>query len=218
MSGFNDFAPYQPKYGIFLVRNVAIEPKTIHIFNYPIFHKKTRDILSIPGVSESDIRASLLKGTLRHKLLAKDIIIEQSDIDLLQFNLDQKAFLQNAGIVNGLEVTAMSIGALTASQHETLRQLIHLADGGGPMEGFSGSFRETLPLDNPFPQQIIWWDSPFKLKKIIEKQLTYDSNKRIISIIFKAYDINGVLLTVITDIISYNGTSPFESTRIRTAS
>lgn len=100
----DEFAPYLKKYGCFVVRNVTPDrQKTIQIFKYPILFNTTRDILQIPGVSEGDIRASLLKGELRHKILAKDIIVECSDIDLLQFNLDQKSFLQSAGIVNGLE-------------------------------------------------------------------------------------------------------------------
>lgn len=107
MGGMNDFAPHLKKYGCFIVRNVTPDrQKTLQIFKYPILFNTTRDILQIPGVSESDIRASLLKGELRHKILAKDIIVECSDIDLLQFNDDQKAFLEEAGIMKGLEVTA----------------------------------------------------------------------------------------------------------------
>jgi hypothetical protein len=103
--GMDDFAPFLKKYGCFIVRNVTPDrQKTIQIFKYPILFNTTRDILQIPGVSEADIRASLLKGELRHKILAKDIIVECSDIDLLQFNDDQKAFLESAGIMNGLEV------------------------------------------------------------------------------------------------------------------
>lgn len=104
----NDFAPFLKKNGCFIVRNVTPDrQKCIQIFKYPILFNTTRDILQIPGVSESDIRASLLKGELRHKILAKDIVVECSDIDLLQFNDDQKQFLEDAGIVKGLEVTAV---------------------------------------------------------------------------------------------------------------
>lgn len=101
--GMNDFAPFQKINGCFIVRNVTPDrQKTIKIFNYPIPFNRTRDLLAIPGVSESDIRASLLKGELQHKILAEDIVIECSDIDLLQFNDAQKVFLENAGVVNGL--------------------------------------------------------------------------------------------------------------------
>jgi hypothetical protein len=106
--GMDDFAPYLKKNGCFIVRNVTPDrQKTIQIFKYPIPFNRTRDILQIPGVSESDIRASLLKGELRHKILAKDIVVECSDIDLLQFNDDQKQFLEDAGVMKGLEVTAV---------------------------------------------------------------------------------------------------------------
>jgi len=104
------FAPYFKRYGTFVVKNVTPDAKkTIKIFNYPIRYNETRDLLTIPGVAENDIRASLLKGELRSKILAKDIIIEDSDIDLLQFNNDQKDFLQNAGVVKGLKVDSYNM-------------------------------------------------------------------------------------------------------------
>ena len=88
----------------FVVKNIAPRGKTIQIFRYPILNQQTRDLLSIPYVSEADIRHSLIKGELMIKIKHKEIIVVCSDIDLLQFNEEQKAFLQSAGIVNGLEV------------------------------------------------------------------------------------------------------------------
>jgi len=94
-----------PINGCFIVQNIITDSnKTIRIFDYPIPVGTSRDLLRIPGVSESSIRASLLKGTLRNKLIAKEIKVICSDIDLLQFNNTQKQFLLNGGIVNGLEV------------------------------------------------------------------------------------------------------------------
>lgn len=99
------FAPgYPPINGCFVVRNISPQNKTINIFQYPINEGCTRDILKIPGVAEQDIRASLLKGELRHKIRSGDIVVICSDIDLLQFNDAQKTFLQSAGIVNGLQI------------------------------------------------------------------------------------------------------------------
>ena len=100
------FAPYYKINGCFIVLNISPQIKTINIFNYPINYHCTRDLLQIPGVAESDIRASLLKGELNHKIRAKDITVICSDIDLLQFNMAPKAFLQSSGIVNGLQVTS----------------------------------------------------------------------------------------------------------------
>lgn len=108
--GANDYAPFLPNYGTFKVKNVAKDRKIIKIFNYPIAFGKIRDLLGIPGVSESDLRASLLKGEILRKIRAQEIEIIDSDIDLLQFNDDQKLFLQNAGIVKGLEVTGTGSG------------------------------------------------------------------------------------------------------------
>lgn len=102
--GNNTFAPYLKINGCFIVQNISPQVKTIRIFNYPILYGQTRDLLSIPGVAESDLRASLLKGELQHKLLAQDIIIVCSDIDLIQFNDGQRLFLQRAGVMSGLEV------------------------------------------------------------------------------------------------------------------
>ena len=99
------FAPYYKINGCFVVLNISPQIKTIKIFNYPILYGTTRDILRIPGVGEADIRSSLLRGELNHKIRATDIIVTCSDIDLLQFNGAQKTFLQNSGIVNGLSIT-----------------------------------------------------------------------------------------------------------------
>lgn len=100
----DDFAPFLKINGCFIVKNIAPDKKTILIFNYPIAWGLERDLLNIPGVSEGDIRSSLLKGEIQHKLRAQEITVVCSDIDLLQFNSAQKQFLKNAGIVNGLEI------------------------------------------------------------------------------------------------------------------
>jgi len=100
----NQFADHKKRNTSFIVKNINSERKVIRIFQHPILHNTTRDMLECMGVGESDIRASLLKGELMHKILGKDIEIVYSDIDLLQFNDEQKLFLQNAGIIKGLEV------------------------------------------------------------------------------------------------------------------
>ncbi len=88
----------------FVVKNIAPRGKTIQIFRYPILNQRTRDLLAIPYVSEADIRHSLLKGELMMKIKTKEIEVVQSDIDLLQFNNEQKQFLKNAGVIKGLEI------------------------------------------------------------------------------------------------------------------
>jgi hypothetical protein len=88
----------------FVVKNIAPRGKRIQVFRYPIANQQTRDLLAIPYVSEADIRHSLLKGELMMKIRNKEIEVIESDIDLLQFNNEQKQFLKNAGVVKGLEI------------------------------------------------------------------------------------------------------------------
>lgn len=110
----------------------------------------------------------------------------------------------------------MTGGGITATQHKTLRQLIHLADIGGPYEGFaSGAYRETLPANDPFPTSIIWWESSSKLKKIVEKNISYASGKSTPTpITYKVYDTDGsTILATVTDNIAYSGINELSRTR-----
>lgn len=115
-----------------------------------------------------------------------------------------------------LAISSGGGGGLTPTQHATLRQLIHLADGvGGPFEGFStNAYREVLPANAPFPTSIIWWKSSLKLAKYVEKTITYNSNKTPSVIEWKAYNTDGyTVISTVTDTITYSG--PFELYRIR---
>lgn len=224
----DNFASYLKINGCFIVQNISPQVKTIKIFNYPINYMDSRDLLQIPGVGENDIRASLLKGEVNHKIRAGDIRIICSDIDLLQFNSNQKMFLQMAGVIKGLEIDVDNItanldnyissggsGGISASQHETLRQLIHFVDEG-PGDGFaSGAYKEVLPIANPFPTSMIWYLDSSKNKKLVEKLLSYNSNGFPTTITWNMYDADGVsILHTVVDTISYvNG---FETTRTRT--
>lgn len=91
---------------VFIVRNIAPDGKRIKIFHYPIKNGLERDLMDIPFVSEADIRHSLLKGELLTKLRAGEAEVTSSNIDLLQFDDCQKAFLQSVGIMEGLEIAA----------------------------------------------------------------------------------------------------------------
>jgi hypothetical protein len=88
----------------FIVKNVAPNNKTVRVFNTPIRNKATYDLLHIPEISEAIIRHSLMKGELRYKFLCGELVVTDSDIDLLQFNDSHKSFLQSIGITKGLEV------------------------------------------------------------------------------------------------------------------
>lgn len=232
----NKYAPYSAgDKGNFVVKNIAPSKKTLRIFQYPIPYGQTRDLLEIPGVSEADIRVSLLKGELRTKIRAQEIIVIENDAELIQFNESQKSFLEAAGVINGLEVGASQLtqevidainagggglpgatwGAEDEAKHQALRQLIHFIDEG-PAQGFSsGAFKEILPEESVFPTQVIWWTSVAKTHKIVEKISTWNLDNNPTSIQWRMYASDGVTVAAtITDTITYSG--PFELNRVRT--
>jgi hypothetical protein len=118
--GNNSFAPYKSPNTYFIVKNVSPQNKKISIFNYPILMNQTRDLLLIPGVGEGDIRDSLLKGELYHKLLFKDIVIEKSSVNLLQFDPNQLQFLVNSGISYGLRADIYNLTYLYQADVELI--------------------------------------------------------------------------------------------------
>ncbi len=140
----NNFASGTKRNLSFVVKNIITNSnKVIRIFQYPIHVGKQRDLLAIPGVSESDIRASLLKGELLVKLLAQEITIVESDIDLIQFNVAHKAFLENAGITNGLEVEGTVGTSGTGGFDVQDADLIGTQDGANATFTTSTKFRHT---------------------------------------------------------------------------
>lgn len=115
------------------------------------------------------------------------------------------------GAIRDLSQNAVGI---SESQHEALRQLIHFINEG-PANGFaSGAYKEILPAFNPFPTSIIWYTNSSKTNKIIEKTITYNTNKTPDTITWKMYDPSNVLLATVTDTIAYIGI--FETSRTRT--
>lgn len=103
---------------------------------------------------------------------------------------------------------------LTADEHPLVRQLIHFIEEG-PAEGFvSGAFKETLPTGSMFPTSVIWWESSSKLKKIVERVITW-TGINVTTDQWKVYDTDGsTVLVTVTDSITYSGI--VENTRTRT--
>jgi hypothetical protein len=232
MSSESNFA-YSLKYNThFIVRNTCTDrKKTISVFNYPINFGETRDLLQIPGVEESNIRASLLKGVLRHKLLNGDITLVSSNIDLLQFSDKQRAWLYSHGFTEGVAIgydeldgyvqSIIGTGGgggsgITANEHATLRQLIHFIDEG-PGDGFlSGAYK--IVTGQPFPTSIVWYLSLSMTQKLVEKLITYNPNKTPAVITWHMYATDGVTIVhTVTDTITYVS-GAFEASRTRAIS
>jgi hypothetical protein len=113
------------------------------------------------------------------------------------------------------ELDSAVSGGITADQHKVLRQLIHLADEGGPYEGFpTGVYQETLPSASPFPTSVIWWTDSGKTMKIVEEVITYNGNKTVNTDQWLVYSTDGVtVLATVTDTIVYSGVFELHRTR-----
>lgn len=95
---------------VFKVKNIAPEGKRVKVFHTPIKHGCVRDLLDIPNVSEDVIRHSLLKGDLNIKLRTGEIIVVDSNIELLQFDECHMQFLIDSGINIGVDPSTLGGG------------------------------------------------------------------------------------------------------------
>jgi hypothetical protein len=88
---------------------------------------------------------------------------------------------------------AVASGGVSASTHRTLRQLIHLADTDGPLDGFaSGAYAETLPVGSSFPTSTTWYEDNTMVKKIFKETITYNGNKTFNTVKYEVFDTDGV--------------------------
>lgn len=147
--GFYTFGPKEVD-TVFIVKNITKntpQEKTVRIFDYPILAGQTRDLLAIPVVSEADIRHSLLKGELRKKGVVGEICIQRTNIDLLQFDDEQKAFINSlscGGELDGIEITEFD-GYVTAFIPYLFKQNVELV---GTKDGSNRIF--TVPSSDKF--------------------------------------------------------------------
>lgn len=85
----------------FVIANVNPFKKNITVFNNSIRYAGILDLMKVPGLSENEIRDSLIKGDLHSKIVNGDIKVLSSNIDLVTFDETFKNFLNNNGIVDG---------------------------------------------------------------------------------------------------------------------
>jgi hypothetical protein len=122
------------EFNLTYAREIRSPKKTIKIFNYPINIGGTRDLLGIPGIQESDLRASLLKGALRNKFACGDIALISSNINLLQFSTKQLYWLRSLGFKTGIDINVNQLNEKTIN-------FIHSVGSG-----VQYLWRENIPL------------------------------------------------------------------------
>lgn len=98
--------------------------------------------------------------------------------------------------------------------HETLRQLVHLANDDGPR---GSQWANNLVQDSdssPFPTGSIWYIDSSRTQKVVQKIITRNASQLPVTIQWKAYAPDGVtVVESYTDTISYVGI--FETSRTR---
>ena len=106
-------------------------------------------------------------------------------------------------------------GGITPFEHETLRQLIHFIETGGPGHGFTtNAYKEITPFGSVFPTSIIWYIDSAKTQKITEKILVWQGVVPT-TITWNVYNADGITIAQsATDTISYTNII-FEISRIR---
>ena len=128
--------------------------------------------------------------------------------------------VNNNYVISGADQSAQYLlQTLTSSLpagvlHETMQQLIHLADSDGPRgsQWATGLYKETGPF--PFPTASIWWTDSSRTKKIADSLLTRNSMQLVTLEKWRAYGSDGTtVVESFTDTITYN--SVFEVNRTR---
>jgi hypothetical protein len=112
------------------------------------------------------------------------------------------------------DLALLETSSISTGSHNTLNQLIHLAISDGPFYGYGTVVKEIGP--QPFPTASIWWSSIAKTRRIVDLEITRNSQQLPVTEIWRAYDNDGNVVETVTDTITLSG--PFEIQRTRTSS
>jgi len=93
----------------FVVKNISPTRKNIRLFGLNLGWGRSYDLLQLPYISESDIRHSLLKGDLKYKSEASEIRVLRCSIDLTQYDIAQRAFLESIGVTHCIETVGYDL-------------------------------------------------------------------------------------------------------------
>ena len=147
---------------------------------------------------------------------------DTSDDETVLWTRDSSSRMTFIDSENTTPLTLTDLGTggtgISETTHRTIRQLIHFIDEG-PAGGFaSGAYREQLPSGSIFPTSVIWWESSSKLKKIVERTLTW-TGVNVTTSVWEIYDTDGSsVLATVSDSISYTGVVETNRTRTITVS
>lgn len=93
----NPFADGINNASTFIVKNINAR-KTVKVMGVNIAPGNSYNLMSLEGVTESDIKVSLLKGVLKRKINLNELQVTSCDLDLTGFNTTQNTFIVNKSI------------------------------------------------------------------------------------------------------------------------
>lgn len=135
----NPFADGINNASTFIVKNISTK-KTINVFGINISPGYSYNLMNIQGVTEDDIKVSLVKGVLKRKINSGELSILQSDLDLTTSNSTQNSFLTTNTLVSG----SVEIYTSTITQAKTL----NFFNKNNGMLVYVESVRSYFKLDN----------------------------------------------------------------------
>ena len=107
----------------FTVKNITTS-RAIKVFNTKIMPGQTLDLMKIPGISEEDIRSSLIKGDLKNKIINQQLdVIDSPSIITEGLNNDLLNILGPATIIRPVPIVPGIIKDLTNNQPTSLFQV-----------------------------------------------------------------------------------------------
>lgn len=119
------FADGNPNALSFVVQNITAPPgRIIKAFNTQIYPGQSLDLMKIPGIAEEDIRASLIKGDLRNKILNKQLkVIVSPEIITSVLGTDLLNILGPATTIRPVPVVPAIIKILTNNTPTSMFQV-----------------------------------------------------------------------------------------------
>jgi len=132
----------------FVVQNITT--RWINIFNNPVGPGAYIDLMKIRGISEEEIKSSLIKGELYYKFRTKSIKAFQSNVNLMSFDPVFTGFLNRNGITNGtgnpFEQSGAVSGTYACSTNVNVNDVVYLT---------SSDYVDQAYAFEPFAQPVI---------------------------------------------------------------
>ena len=108
----------------FIVKNITSPARIVKVFNTQIYPGKSLDIMKIPGVTEADVRYSLLTGDLKNRINYRQLEVTTSPITLTShISMDILNIVGPANLIRPLPIVPGIVKTLTDNVAKELFQI-----------------------------------------------------------------------------------------------